>query len=273
MAHTFLRTIKRFAGDLRPSKSCSIARELRHRRLRCEPLEDRRLLSIHVWQGGAGGLWSVPANWNGGVPTNGEATGTIVQFGAGTTSTDNIVGLVVDQVHFTGGGNTISGSGGGVSLGISGNTLFTNIQNDTGTNTFDISLPMVLSVGFYMGVAITAGQVNLNETISGNTGIELLSTSTGTLQLGTGLGADASNTYTGGTQVAAGTLLLNKNGAAAQAIPDNLMVGDGVGAASSAVGAGKLPQRDRRRRDRDRQRGRLVRHEREHGRCRRNSPI
>ena len=54
MAKTFLKTVKRFACDLLasksrsplPSKSRSPARNTHHRRLLCEPLEDRRLLSL-----------------------------------------------------------------------------------------------------------------------------------------------------------------------------------------------------------------------------------
>ena len=66
------------------------------------------------------GLWSVPANWNGGAPTSAEAGGTIVQFNGGIDSIDNIVGLVIGQVHFTAGGNTVRGT---TPLGIDGSTV------------------------------------------------------------------------------------------------------------------------------------------------------
>ena len=200
--------------------------------LRIEPLEDRRLLTIHVWQGpAAGGVWSNAANW-----TNGAlAANDTVQFSSngGVSSTDDIAGLVLNEVHFTVGGNTILGPGGGVTLGIAG--IGDDLVNDTGTNTIDRSLPIVTSAGT-MYVVTTAGQLNLNSVISGPEPLELRpGSANGTLQLGEGLGADLSNTYAGDTFVDDGTLVLNKAGAAVQAIPHNLIVGDGSGAANSAV--------------------------------------
>src|SRR5439155_997591 len=67
-----------------------------------ESLECRRLLATHVWSGGGDGVhWSNAGNWTGGTPTSAEAGGTIVQMGGGFISTDDIAGLVVDQLHFT----------------------------------------------------------------------------------------------------------------------------------------------------------------------------
>ncbi len=66
--------------------------------------------STHVWIGPSGGAWSNSANWSGGVPATGEPGGTIVQFGSNTSSNMDISGLVVDEIHFTGSGNTIGGT-------------------------------------------------------------------------------------------------------------------------------------------------------------------
>ena len=77
-----------------------------------EPLESRIVLAAHTWVGPtSGGLWNNAANWNGGVPTTGESGGTVVQFNGNISSTDNIAGLVLDEIHFTAGGNSIGGSG------------------------------------------------------------------------------------------------------------------------------------------------------------------
>jgi hypothetical protein len=46
MTKTFLKTFKRFAGNLLAPKPGSIARDIHNRRLCCEPLEDRRLLAV-----------------------------------------------------------------------------------------------------------------------------------------------------------------------------------------------------------------------------------
>jgi hypothetical protein len=64
------------------------------------------LASTHVWQGPtSGGSWSTAANWTNGLPTTGEPGGTIVQFSSSTSTTMNIAGLTVDQIHFTGTGS------------------------------------------------------------------------------------------------------------------------------------------------------------------------
>ena len=73
-----------------------------------EPLEDRWVPATHVWIGPhAGGLWNNAGNWTNGQPTSGEAGGTVLQFNEENSSTDNIPGLVIDQLHFTGGGNVL----------------------------------------------------------------------------------------------------------------------------------------------------------------------
>src|SRR5258706_10891035 len=68
---------------------------------------------VHSWVGPSmGGLWSTAANWTNGVPTSNEPEvgGTEVVFGSNVQSTDNIAGLVINEIHFTGGGNNVSGT-------------------------------------------------------------------------------------------------------------------------------------------------------------------
>src|SRR5260370_1811836 len=101
-----LRTLTRTIQPLREGRRGAGSR--RSSRLRLEALEDRLAPATHIWVGPVvGGLWSTAANWNGGAPTSGEAGGTIVQFNGGIDSFDDIVGLVVNQIHFTADANTI----------------------------------------------------------------------------------------------------------------------------------------------------------------------
>jgi len=90
------------------------------------------LASTHTWTGTVDQNWSTAGNWTGGAPTTGESGGTIVSFAAGSTSTMNISGLVVDQIDFTGSGSTIGGS---TSLGIDGAHFITDINDPNGGNT------------------------------------------------------------------------------------------------------------------------------------------
>src|SRR5438132_7182680 len=197
-------------------------------RLKLEALEDRLAPATHIWVGPAvGGLWSVAANWNGGAPTSGEAGGTIVQFNGGIDSIDDIVGLVVGQIHFTADANTIRGL---TPLGIDGSSVANSLVNDAGSSTLDATLPLALSGGNFVAL-VSAGQVTIAGSISGNEGLTLAAGSdAGTLVLG---GVSA-NTYTGTTTVQDGTLVLNKP-AGVNAVGGNVTVGNGIGVLLSDV--------------------------------------
>jgi hypothetical protein len=112
--------------------------------------------SVHVWTDAVNTLWSNAGNWTGGVPATGEPGGTTVQFGSGTSSTMDIPGLTVDQIHFTGSGNTITGS---TALNVNGSTLVTNILDGSGGNT--LALPVALPGGTAVLADVTAGQLCL----------------------------------------------------------------------------------------------------------------
>jgi len=192
-----------------------------------EPLESRIVLATHIWVGASGGLWNNAANWNGGVPTSGESGGTIVQFNGNISSTDNIAGLVLDELHFTAGGNTIGGSG--VTLGLSGAFLTNNLLNDAGNNTIASSLPVSLN-GAPVFTIIAAGKLTFDDAVSGSTGINLRpGSASGTLTF-SGTGA---NTFTGSLTVAEGTVELAKTGVTAIGGP--LRIGDGSGNANTAI--------------------------------------
>lgn len=163
--------------------------------------------ATHIWKGAANAPWSVSANWTGGVPTSNETGGAIVEFGTGTTSLQDLNGLVVAQIHFTGTGNTINGS---VPLSISG-----SIQDDAGGNTLAASLPVILTQTITVNVAAGAQQaLSLNGDISGNFG--LTKSGGGPALLG------GVNTFTGKTTVQLGSLGLQSGGTA---IPGDLEIG------------------------------------------------
>ncbi|HEX2746945.1 MAG TPA: autotransporter-associated beta strand repeat-containing protein, partial [Verrucomicrobiales bacterium] len=170
--------------------------------------------ATHTWTGAGGNsLWSNAANWAGGKPTSSESGGTNVVFGSGTASVCDIVGLTVDQIHFTGGGNTLSGT---TTLGLSGATAFVNILSDTGTNTIAATLPMVIS-GQNCFVDVVAGSLTLANNVSGTVGLRKRGAGTCTIT--------GNNSYTGPTSVVGGVLSLNSNGSNT-AVPGNLVIGD-----------------------------------------------
>ena len=183
--------------------------------------------SIHTWTGPAGGLWSNAANWNGGLPTSNEAlpTGTVVVFNTSTTSVCDIT-VTVDQIHFTGSGNTITGNGS--VLSISGEVQSNNIQNDTGTNALASTLPVTLVGGVSIFVKVSAGTVTIGSNISGAAaaGLRVLGTGSAGVVL-TGI----HNTYLGTTSVASGLLQLNSNGV------DTCVVGPIIVGAGGGPGA------------------------------------
>lgn len=155
--------------------------------------------ATHTWIGPVGGVWSNAANWSGGVPTSGELGGTIVQFGANTTSTMDIAGLVVDQIHFTGANNTIAGTR---ALSINGSTLTQNIVSDAGGNTLDGRLPITL-VGVAVEVVSKAGTLTLAGPTGGADSLLLIGSGGGFSLNG---GSTGGNTYSGATTLLSGTL-------------------------------------------------------------------
>jgi autotransporter-associated beta strand protein len=177
------------------------------------------LASTHIWTGPAsGGLWSNAANWTNGVPTSSEPGGTIVQFASSTSTTMDIAGLTVDEFHFTGGGNTILASG-STALGVSGSNVLNNIVNDTGNNT--VAPPLTLS-GSTVFANVAAGVLTLSGSIGGVNGFHVAGAGQVTL-------SGASNTYTGTTTVATGTLALNSNGSNTAVVGSQIVVGSGPG--------------------------------------------
>lgn len=77
----------------------------------------------HTWTGASSGLWSASGNWTGGAPVSGEAAPMILIFPAGAsrlTNTNNISGLVVDQLNISATNCVLHGSGVGTNITFSG---------------------------------------------------------------------------------------------------------------------------------------------------------
>ena len=183
------------------------------------------LAATHVWQGPAsGGLWSNGANWTNGLPTSGEPGGTIVQFNGSTSTTMNIAGLTVDQIHFAGTANTILASG-STALGVSGSVLLNNLLDDAGGNS--VAAPLTLS-GSTVFAAVTTGTLTLSGSIGGSDGLHVNGSGAGGVTL-----SGTSNTYTGTTTVAAGTLSLNSSGFNTAVTDPTIVVGLSGGSAAS----------------------------------------
>ena len=173
--------------------------------------------ATHIWTGGANGLWSASGNWNGGVPTTGEPGGTIVQFNANTTSSMNIAGLAVDQIHFAGSDNVISGTTG---LTISGASLVQNIVSDADGNVLAGSLPLTLANATVEAVS-NSGTLTVHGAIGGAPG--LLTAGSGDVSLS----GTAPNTYAGATTIISGTLHIGTSSGDVIA-GSSLNVGDGL---------------------------------------------
>ena len=74
----------------------------------------RGFAATHTWTGaGANKYWNNAANWSGGAPTAGEAAPVVLIFPGSVVTTNNIPGLTVDSLRFTGGLTVLHGSSGG----------------------------------------------------------------------------------------------------------------------------------------------------------------
>src|SRR5215207_592210 len=102
-----------------------------------EALERRVLFATHTWDGDTNGNWSTGTNWD--VGTAPDSADDIVIFPAAPTNkttTQDIAGLSISRINFTGGGYTIGGA--------QGVTLANDIDGDntTGTNTVAVDVTL-----------------------------------------------------------------------------------------------------------------------------------
>jgi autotransporter-associated beta strand protein len=176
--------------------------------------------AVLTWTGGGGANanWNSSANWGGaGTPAYGD---TLVFPGGAPNlvNTNNIVGLTLNQVRFT-------GASGGYS--IVGNS-FTLTNSLVATNTLGSST---------LGNDITLSTTDITVTVSNSLllagalsgGVGLTKNGAGTLALS---GATP-NTYGGVTRMNEGTLQLNKT--AVNGVPGALVIGDDLGGVNADV--------------------------------------
>ena len=165
------------------------------RRLAFEPLEDRTLLSVCVWNGGssANSNWRTPENWVGNAAPQ---PGDDLQFAGGArTSTNNdfTAGMSFDSINFSANGFSVAGN----------NLNLTNdITVDSGVTGSAISLNIALGGVVTADVAADT-DLTISGVLSGNN--YLTKTGAGTLVLA------GANTYAGGTVIDDGTLKLENN--------------------------------------------------------------
>jgi fibronectin-binding autotransporter adhesin len=125
--------------------------------------------ATHTWTGGgANELWNNAANWSGGAPTAAEAAPVTLIFPGGVVTTNNIVGLKVDSLRFTGTGAILHGAGGAtLTLRGAGGTNVYSASGASAVNTFAATLPVTLSGSNYFFLN-NGHNIEINSVISGS---------------------------------------------------------------------------------------------------------
>jgi autotransporter-associated beta strand protein len=176
--------------------------------------------AVLSWSGGGGnGAWNNSGNWGfAGTPGNGD---TLV-FPAGqpfAITSNNIVGLVLNQIRF-------AGAGGGYILSGNSFTLTNSIQatNTAGANTINNNIS-ITTTDIVINVTTT---LTYGGSMSGSVGV--IKNGAGTLDY-----EGSANPYTGTTLVNAGILILG-NGDFNAAFGGPLVIGDGSSSATVRLG-------------------------------------
>ena len=189
--------------------------------------------AVKTWSGAVNGIWSVDANWAGGVaPVNGDDL--VFPSGAARTTITNdyatLQRLRVNSISVSGINYVLRGNSLTVSNNLTASHGSPNINTvdfgiTCGTNqTFqclnagaELVLNGAISLGGARLTASGAGSLTLNGVVSGTGG--LTKSGSGTLTLS----GVAGNTFEGDTLVNEGLLLLGKS--SGRSIPANLVVG------------------------------------------------
>jgi autotransporter-associated beta strand protein len=223
-AANWIEAWRRAVGSGKPKKP------VRRFRLGVEPLENRINPTTFIWNhGGADANWSTGANWVGGVaPTAADTDAVIVFNTVDPNSVMDIVGMDVAQLDFDSGSNVTLTLN--TNLILDGAGAAVNIEDDfTSTNVIAGPGSLVLTnANAVIEQDIFPGFLQISAPFSGNQGFT--KTGVGTLILST----TVANTYTGTTTIADGVLQLNTD-TLNRGLSSNIVVGDGVGAAGSAI--------------------------------------
>jgi autotransporter-associated beta strand protein len=168
-------------------------------RLEIEPLENRLAPATHTWTGAANNLWSNNGNWIGGAPVSSEANVVLIfpTVPANTTNINDIAGLTIQSITFSGNGYAMSGSAITLIGGLAADANVTSgdtINLDTalgGTQTWTVATAgATLAVG-----GVVSGPATSNLTLAGPGSVVL----------------SAANSYAGVTTLSGGTLTVGSN--------------------------------------------------------------
>jgi trimeric autotransporter adhesin len=189
------------------------------RRLEMEFLESRLVPTTSTWSGAVGSTWSTAGNWD-----NPPASGYDVVFPAGASNLTNTNDLGADM-----GFNSLTISGSGYDIGGESVTLGSiDASQTSGSSTVD--LPIAWSGTGSVSVENAGAELVLSGAITGSAG--LTTQGAGVLDL------TAANTYTGTTEVAAGTLLVDGSQAGSPVTIASGATLGGVGTVGSITASG-----------------------------------
>jgi len=199
------RMIAKFGGGVSSNKRRT-AHSQKRRRFAFEPLEDRSLLSVCIWDGSGGALhtnWNTPDNWVNDAqspehitPLAGDELRFVGTAPNGGTVNDFPTGTVFSSIKFLADGFSLAGHD---------VTLTDGITVDSGITGSAISLNVALANTLTVDVAGAGDLLTISGVLSGSN--YLKKAGPGTLALA------GDNTYSGGTTIEGGTLKVESDDA------------------------------------------------------------
>lgn len=161
--------------------------------------------ATHVWTGSVNGRVSVNGNWIGGSPVGDNAADLSFPYGGRTTCINDVPGLTVRSIDFSGAGYTLGGEG----LAFQDGEI---VDGTMGPNTIACDLAVTANL------RVSSSNLTLSGAISGPG--KLWKSGDGTLVLG----GSAANSFLGTTTVLSGELRLAKL-SGVNAIPGDIQIG------------------------------------------------
>ena len=190
-----------------------------------EGLEERIALTAgvtDVWQGPNNGVWSNPANWSNGQPTNGDDL--VFPSTLSGTSTNDLTGLTINSITIGGPGYTLAGNTLSLTAGITASfaTPGTSTYNLV-TTLLDPTTPITVATNDTLDIPGV-----LSNPISTTSGVEL--SGGGTVDI------SSVSKYTGPTVVGTGTTLQVDGTIGPVQLQGGLLVGNGTVGTLTSVG-------------------------------------